>query len=122
MRVLLVLLAVLVAGCSASSSGSDHYQLGEFFISGPNVVSEQTESVSVENSGEFPHTLVVTRADGVVLAATDLVPPGQTVTLELALDPGTYQFTCRIVGQDSEGQLVDHYERGMHATITVADS
>jgi hypothetical protein len=120
MRRLLVIVAVLLAGCSAGSSRETHYQLGEFFISGPSLLSGDTDAITIENTGEFPHTLVVTRADGEVLTASDLVMPGQRVTLDLSLDPGAYQFTCRIVGQGTGGQLVDHYERGMHIAVSVS--
>ena len=110
---------MLLVSCSGDASESGRYQLGEFFISGPARLSDETESVTLENVGEFPHTLVVTRPSGQVVAASGLVQPDETITLDLTLEPGTYQFTCRIVGQDSEGQLVDHYERGMHATVSV---
>lgn len=119
MRRLIAIGAVLLAGCSGVTSDSDHYQLGEFFINGPMTLSDDSGAISVANSGEFPHTLVVSTPDGSVVTATDLVMPGETLTLDLDLDPGTYQFTCRIVGQDGEGRLVDHYERGMHTTVAV---
>lgn len=122
MRRHLLFLVLLLAGCSAGSSASSHYELGEFFVSGPSLLSEETGTITMENAGEFPHTLVVTGDNGVVIAASDLVMPGQTSTLDLALDPGIYQFTCRIVGQGPDGELVDHYERGMHTTVTVSES
>jgi uncharacterized cupredoxin-like copper-binding protein len=54
-----------------------------------------------------------------VIAATDLVVPGAEATLEVDLQPGTYVFSCRIVSQDDEGNLIDHFESGMHRTVTV---
>lgn len=119
MRRLFVLLPVLVVACSGGAGGSGAYQLGEFFINGPTTLSEDTPAISVENGGEFPHTLVVSTPDGKVITATDLVAPGETATLDLALDPGTYQFTCRIVSQGPDGQLIDHFERGMHTTVAI---
>lgn len=121
MKRILAIGTLLIAACSATSSVSDHYQLGEFFISGPSALSPGTSQISVENSGEFPHTLVVSTPNGSVVTATELVMPGETATLDLELAPGTYQFTCRIVGQGPDGELVDHYERGMHATVAVSD-
>lgn len=121
MKRLLAVGALLIAACSATSSASDYYQLGEFFISGPTALAQGTSQISVENSGEFPHTLVVSTPDGTVVTATDLVMPGETATLDFELAPGTYQFTCRIVGEGPDGELVDHYERGMHATVAVKD-
>lgn len=111
--------ALVLAGCSGSASDSARYQLGEFFISGPEALVDGSDGVTAHNTGEFPHTLVVTRPDGHVIAASGLINPDETVHLDFALPPGTYQFTCRIVGQDAEGRLVDHYERGMNTTVSI---
>jgi hypothetical protein len=118
-RRLFVLLPILVVACSGGAGGAGAYQLGEFFINGPTTLSEDARAISVENGGAFPHTLVVSTRDGKVITATDLVAPGETAALDLALDPGTYQFTCRIVSQGSDGQLIDHFERGMHTTVAI---
>lgn len=114
-----VVALLLLAGCSGSASSSEQYQLGEFFISGPAGLSEETNSITIANGGEFPHTLVVTRANGKVVAASGLVSPNETVTLDLSLEAGSYQFTCRIVGEGADGELVDHYERGMHLGVSI---
>jgi hypothetical protein len=37
----------------------------------------------------------------------------------VSLNSGTYVFSCRIVSQDDEGNLIDHYELGMNRTVTV---
>ena len=42
-------------------------------------------------------------------------------TPEVDLAAGVYSFTCRIVAQDSEGALIDHFESGMHASVRVED-
>ena len=75
--------------------------------------------MSVTNSGEFPHTLVISDENGTVITGTDLIAPGQTVALDVPLQPGTYQFTCRIVSQKPDGAIVDHFEEGMVQTVTV---
>jgi uncharacterized cupredoxin-like copper-binding protein len=61
---------------------------------------------------------VVTDDDGVVLAATGLIGPGQGVTLTLDLVPGAYQFSCRLVAS-RDGQVFDHYQMGMVADVVV---
>lgn len=119
MRRLLLLLGILVVSCSGGAGGSGGYQLGEYFINGPTTLAEGTDAITVSNTGEFPHTLVVSTPDGSVVTATDLVMPGDSLSIPLALEPGTYQFTCRIVGQGSDGQLIDHFERGMHTTVAI---
>ncbi len=122
MRRLVVVGALLLGiSCSPGTAGEARYELGEFFISGPNTLPEQARTLTVENTGEFPHTLVVTRPGGGVVAASAVLSPGQTVTLDLELGPGPYQFTCRIVAQDPDGGLIDHFERGMHTTVSVGD-
>jgi hypothetical protein len=64
---------------------------------------------------------VVTDSSGQVVAATDLVAPDENARLEVDLAAGVYSFTCRIVAQDSEGALIDHFESGMHASVRVED-
>jgi hypothetical protein len=116
----MVVVALLLSiSCSPDATGEARYELGEFFISGPNTLSAQASTLTAENTGDFPHTLVVTRPGGGVVMATDVVLPGQTVTLDLELGAGAYQFTCRIVAEDSDGVLIDHFERGMHTTVSV---
>lgn len=107
-----------VAGCSSVAVG-ETFDLVEFAVSGPDTLSTTTGSVSVTNSGMFGHTLVVTDSTGTVVTATPLIQPGESADLELGLEPGQYNFTCRIVAQTSEGRFVDHFEAGMYTTVTV---
>lgn len=116
----LVLAVLLLAGCSSEVTTSG-FDVTEFTITGPERVAPGTHVFDVSNSGEYPHTMVVTDSSGQVVAATGLIAPGETTTLEVDLDPGVYSFTCRIVAEDGEGHLVDHFESGMHASVTVGD-
>lgn len=109
-----------VTGC-APVADARSFELVEFEVDGPATLSSSTTSVDVTNSGQFPHTLVVTDIDGSVVAATALIQAGETAGLELDLQPGAYSFTCRIVAQNSEGAIIDHFEAGMHATVSVED-
>lgn len=121
-RVVAIAAAAVLAlsGCTPVADGRS-FELVEFEVDGPATLSTSTTSVDVTNSGQFPHTLVVTDTDGSVVAATSLIQPGETAGLELDLKPGAYSFTCRIVAQDSEGAIIDHFEAGMHATVSVED-
>lgn len=112
------LLVVVVAACSASHAGTG-VDLGEWTVEGPSQLSVETGSVSVDNIGSLPHTLVVTNSSGEVVAATDLIQPGESTELALDLDEGDYSLTCRIVAESPEGDVVDHYEAGMNATVSV---
>jgi len=63
--------------------------------------------------------MVVTDETGSVVATTSLIPPGESTSLPLDLDPGLYSVTCRIVAQTPDGDIVDHFESGMHTTLRV---
>ena len=76
-------------------------------------------SLDVDNQGEFSHTVVVTSETGTVIETSPVLAPGDAATLELDLEPGTYHLTCRIVAETPDGDLVDHYEHGMHAAVVV---
>ncbi len=117
---LVAALLVALAACSGSAATESGFDLAEWQIAGPGQMSADTGSVDVSNSGTLPHTLVVTDSSGNVMAATDLIGPGDTTELTLDLDPGTYSFTCRIVAQDPEGEIVDHFEAGMNTTVSVS--
>lgn len=118
-RLLIAGFLVALASCSGSTAAGSGFELAEWQIDGPGEMSAGKGSVNVSNSGSLPHTLVVTDSSGHVVAATDLIAPGDTTELALDLDPGTYSFTCRIVAQDPEGEIVDHFEAGMNATVSV---
>lgn len=116
---LAIAIAVLSIACSSPASQTTSYDLTEFEINGPATTPAGASSLTVSNSGEFPHTLVIADEGGTVVAATDLVQPGQTVQLDVELSEGTFQFTCRIVAQTPDGELVDHFEEGMVETVVV---
>lgn len=117
--VVVACLLAIATACTKDASGVSGYDLHEFAIEGPTSLAAGVRSLEVANSGEFPHTLVVARADGTVVAATNLIQPGESALLELDLEAGVYQFTCRIVSQRPDGQIVDHFEEGMSRTVSV---
>lgn len=69
------------------------------------------------NSGQFAHTIVVTGASGAVVDASELIAPGESLTLSVDLGEGGYRISCRIVSSSPDGDLFDHYEQGMIADI-----
>lgn len=113
-----VALLLTLAACSSAGSIQDGYDLREFSIEGPAAASAGPSSLAISNSGVFPHTLVIADEAGTVVAATELIQPGETLELGVDLPPGEYQFTCRIVSQKPDGEIVDHFERGMVETVT----
>ena len=109
-----------MVACSAQSGASDGYTLSEWVIDGPDrLATTDAAAITVSNTGEWGHTLVVTTESGEVVGATGLVGPGEAATLQLDIAAGAYTFSCRIVAQDDEGNLSDHYERGMYRSVTV---
>jgi hypothetical protein len=120
MRRLVALALLVVVGCSAETSAENHIALSEWAIDGPSRLgAADVFTLSVENTGEFRHTLLVTSESGEVVGATGVIDSGDRATLELDLAVGTYSFSCRIVTQDDKGNLSDHYQRGMFRTVTV---
>lgn len=115
-RMVVTLLAVMLAAC-ASARADRPFELTEFSISGPDVVSSGPSHIDLVNTGSFSHTLVITDQNGQVVAATGLIGPGESGSLDVDLDDGVYSFTCRIVVQNSEGELIDHFEAGMHTMV-----
>lgn len=60
-------------------------------------------------------------ASGAVVGAVgflQLIPVGQTQTLDVTLAPGSWEIACHL--QDSQnGQAFDHYDKGMKTRLTV---
>lgn len=119
--VLGVLLSLAVVSCAQDAATSAaEFTLFEFGIDGSvENLAAGPVTLTVRNSGEFAHTLVVAEHMGAVLTATEVLAAGESVVLDLDLAPGSYEFTCRIVGQREDGSIVDHFEEGMEADIEV---
>jgi hypothetical protein len=118
------LLALTIAACSESRGASTiDVELEEWaidvsadrYLAGP-------VQLQIHNSGEFPHTLVAEAPDGAVLAATEVIDPGESTTVDLNLTDADYRFTCRIVTSLEDGTVVDHFAEGMIQTIKAATS
>jgi plastocyanin len=115
-----LLLMLSLAACGSPGVDSTAVSLGEFWVGpGADRLQAGTVVLTVENYGEFPHTLVISDSSGTVLAATDLVNPEEEVDLTVTLEPGTYSFTCRIVVSLEDGTVIDHYQEGMATSVEV---
>ncbi len=117
MRKLLILL-LLVAGCGTTAT-ENRFLLDEGSILGPDGIQQGAGELRISNVGEFNHTMLVTDSGGNVVAATEVLPPGSSTVLAVDLAEGRYQVSCRLVGQDSEGNIIDHYELGMFKQLQV---
>jgi uncharacterized cupredoxin-like copper-binding protein len=111
---------LILSSCTVAAVSQTSVALDEFSVTPvADRLRAGTVDLSVSNSGEFPHTLVVSDSAGTVVAATALIRPGETSSLSIDLQPGAYMFTCRIVGESGSGEIIDHYQRGMAARIDV---
>ena len=114
------LLVLALSACGGPGVSDTEVEVGEFWITpGDGVLQAGTVEIVVENFGEFPHTLVVSDASGIVVGATDLIGAEAETVLTVDLQPGSYIFTCRIVKGLDDGTVVDHYQQGMAASIDV---
>ena len=123
MKRLVAIASLAIAGCTAAgaSVGPPRVDLGEFSVEASGSFTAGSNSITVANAGEFGHTLVVADESGRVVDASPLVAPGEAITFDVELAPGTYDFTCRIVVQTGDGRLVDHYAEGMETTVVVGN-
>ena len=118
----LAFLFILISACNtAPATGSGPaVALSEFAVDASGLFSVGPNDVAVTNDGEFGHTFVVSDATGRVVDATNVIGPGEQTNAVIDLEPGEYEFSCRIVVQTGDGTLVDHYHEGMVTTVEVA--
>lgn len=115
-RVLVALLtmALFTTACGGGDPVSEtDLILSEYAIEpGSSTLAAGQVTFVLDNVGELPHTVVISTLSGDVVAASDVVQSGEASEFTVDLDPGEYDFTCRIVAQ-FDGELIDHYELGM---------
>lgn len=116
-----LLLVLLVASCAAPTSGegAPAVDLREFSVNARGGFGSGLNEITVHNQGEFGHTLVIADETGAVVDATGVIPAGESSVFSVSLEPGTYEFSCRIVVQTEDGTLVDHYHEGMTTTVVI---
>jgi len=84
---------------------------GEMYIRlSQDSLSAGTYSFEVTNNGRMPHDFVVEQG-GSDVAATEVLQPGESATLEVELAPGDYVFYCSVGA---------HRAAGMEFPVTVA--
>jgi uncharacterized cupredoxin-like copper-binding protein len=67
-------------------------------------------TIEVANKGTASHDLVVEDASGMEVAASELIPPGQSGAVEVTLQSGEYVFYCSVG---------NHRDMGMEVSVTV---
>lgn len=83
---------------------------GEMYIElSEDSLTAGTHTFEVVNEGDMPHDFVVEQ-DGEDVAATEVLQPGESTTLEVELAPGDYVFYCSVGA---------HRAAGMELPVTV---
>ncbi len=126
---------------------SETVALQEFTIAAhPAVVKAGKVAFRVSNVGTITHELVLVRAESAAAlpkvtktggerAVGDVdeeaipeadkageagdVPDGKQVGKTFDLSPGTYVMFCNIDTKNPDGTITNHFQEGMHATVTV---
>lgn len=117
-RALLLLTVILLAGCgseegdgdSASGGKSVEITAKDFKLDPADVSVEASgkTTFTLANKGESKHALEI-EGNGVE-EETETISPGETASVTLDLEPGTYVLYCPVDG---------HRSRGMEGTLVV---
>jgi len=106
---LLVALALLAAGCTRQDvkkvPGQDlHLTMTEYKVSPlTSYVKPGHLTITARNEGKLAHNVTVIRQGDVIVGRSTVMDPGQTATIKLALDPGTYRVLSSLSNDDPLG-------------------
>lgn len=138
-----------VAELQANGVSADHLKVRlqeyQVFVAPP-VARAGTVRIEATNVGTTIHEMVLVRADSyeslprVAVATADRaagdvdeeaipeqdkagemgdVAPGKTVSKNFELTPGNYVMFCNIDNPQPDGTVINHFQRGMHASFAV---
>jgi iron uptake system component EfeO len=114
-RVAAIFLALLFAGACAQSSsessgGAIEVKARDFAFDPDSIPAEAGRlTFRVRNTGHELHEFEIFRGRKLVDEVEDITP-GLERSLTVTLEPGTYEYACKVE---------DHYERGMKGTLKV---
>jgi plastocyanin len=109
--VTLVLLAaaVLAAGCSRQDTKTVSNQdlklvMTEYKVSPlTSYVKPGHLTITARNEGKLAHDVTVIRKGDVIVGRSSVMNPGQSATIKVALDPGTYRVLSSLSNDDPAG-------------------
>jgi uncharacterized cupredoxin-like copper-binding protein len=105
-----LLLLLGTTACGDDGGGQELTVVGtEMAFDAPATTPGGAVTIRFENRGAIFHEVAVKDASGKVLRRTQAAP-GRTSSMELTLQPGTYELGCFEPG---------HYEGGMHRLLEV---
>lgn len=105
---LIAVAAVALVACSpkAGEPSPDPIAIGvaDFMID-PDEVTATGPAITFEvtNDGPTPHNFTIRSGAGEVVAATADLSAGESETLDVELEPGTYPIFCSLAGHESLG-------------------
>lgn len=84
----------------------------DFKIEPSSLVSDGALLIAVTSDGPTPHNLTIRDADEAIRAQSADLSAGQSDTIDVELEPGSYTIFCAFPGHES---------LGMRATLTVTN-
>jgi uncharacterized cupredoxin-like copper-binding protein len=99
--------ALVITACAPADDGGSAAQevevgLTEFEIDMPASVAAGDVTFNISNMGTFPHNFEI-EGEGVEEVLPEDLAPGESGTLEVTLEPGTYTIYCPVEGHRGEG-------------------
>ncbi len=95
----------------SAQAGALSASLADFTVELPEQeLTAGSYTIEVTNDGSASHDLVIEDADGSDVAASEVLSPGQSGTVEVDLVPGEYVFYCSVG---------NHRGMGMELAVTV---
>lgn len=124
---LLAVVAFVAMGLPGCAGGEEiEVALGEWYIAAPRApLKAGRVTISTHNNGVLVHEIEILKIDGTYqefeVAELEDLEPGSTNTLVVELPPGSYEIVCTIVEKTPGGTVLNHYDLGMHTTLTVEE-
>ena len=105
----LVALALVAAGCTRQDVKQVSVQdlrmkMTEYKLSPlTSYVKPGRLTITARNDGKLAHNVTVIRQGDVIVGRSSTMNPGQTATIKLSLDPGTYRVLSSLSNDDPLG-------------------
>jgi uncharacterized cupredoxin-like copper-binding protein len=96
-------------GAGSGEANTVQVSLTEFAIDMPDTLPAGPTTFEVTNDGTVEHNFEV-EGEGIEEEFEANLQPGETMTLEIDLQPGAYNVYCPVG---------DHHDQGMHVELTV---
>jgi plastocyanin len=106
---LLVAVALVVGACARTDvkrvSGQDlHLAITEYKLSPlTSYVKPGPLTITARNRGKLAHNVTVIRQGDVIVGRSPTMNPGQSATMKVSLDPGTYRVLSSLSNDDPLG-------------------